>query len=207
VVFQGGCGVWALALPCGALHERAEAYQQGAQSLAFLDNIFSFINMRSFSSVWFWIVLALYWSSVSQSLLGAPHDLILRAKREIPQDTDDMERLVYIHVRRKLEMMRRTGHWLVAFAATLLTAISILAFSYRLEFAQALFVLLVPIALVWIFGLRLCFRIEREGLEGAKLARVMLKHRLWMQALGVVAIFITAVWGMLHVMSRSALGL
>jgi hypothetical protein len=175
--------------------------------LAFLDNIFSFINMRSFSSVWFWIVLALYWSAVSQSVLGAPFDVIIRARRDEAQDKDDLNRLVYIHVRRKLNMMRRVGPWLVGFGVTILTAICVLAFSYRVEFAQALFVLLLPITFVWLFGLRLCFRIEREGLEGTKLARVLLKHRFWMQALGVAAIFVTAVWGMLHVMSRSALGL
>ncbi|MCH8466147.1 MAG: component of SufBCD complex [Roseinatronobacter sp.] len=175
--------------------------------MAFLDNIFSFINMRSFSSVWFWIVLALYWSSVSQTVLGAPYDVILRAKRDMAQDKDDLDRLVYIHLRRRLEMMRRAGHWVVAFAATLLTAIFILAFSYRVEFAQALFVLIMPITLVRLAGLRMCFRIEREGLQGVRLARVLLKHRFWMQVLGVIAIFVTAVWGMLHVMSRSALGL
>jgi hypothetical protein len=175
--------------------------------LAFLDNIFNLINMRSFSSVWFWIVLALYWSSVSQAVLGAPYDVIIRARNGMAQDKEDLDRLVYIHLRRRLALMRRSGHWVLALVVMLLTAICVLAFSYRVEFAQALFVLLVPITLVRLAGLRLCFRIEREGIEGVTLARVLLKHRFWMQALGVLAIFITAVWGMLYVMSRSALGL
>lgn len=181
--------------------------RQGSNALAFLERLFSLIDMRSFSSVWFWIVVGLYWSVVSQSVLGASHDLILRAGRGSAQDQHDLHSLIGIHVRRRLLVMRRSGHWIVAFVTTILTLILLLAFAYRLEFAQALIVLLVPVTLVRLLELRLCFRIERESPDDTRLPRLLLQHRFWVQFMGVVAIFVTAVWGMLHVMSRSMLGL
>ena len=174
--------------------------------MAFFENMLRLIDMRSFASVWFWIVLALYWSSVSQTVLGAPYDLILRARKGGAQDQQDLSALVGIHVRRRLALMRRAGHWIVGFTMAMLTLVFMLAFLYWLEFAQALALLLLPMTLVRFFSLRLCFRIEREHPDGQRLARMLLRHRLWMQGLGMVAIFVTAVWGMLHVMSRSALG-
>lgn len=163
--------------------------------------------MRSFSSVWFWIVLALYWSSSTQIILGAPHDLILRARKgDDAQNIADLHALTGIHVRRLLGLMRRAGHWIVAFAAAVLTVITMLAVVYGLEFAQAVLVLVVPMTIVRLLTLRLAFRIERENMRDARLCRALLTHRLWVQLLGMVAIFAAAIWGMLQVMSQSVLG-
>ena len=201
--------VWLLcrvALQRMALHEEGLGAASRQRVLAFFENMLSLIDMRSFASVWFWIVMALYWSSVSQGVLSAPYDLIVRARKGDARDQADLLALVGIHVRRRLVLMRRAGHWIVGFTMAVLTLVSMLAFLYHLEFAQALFLLLLPMTLVRLFSLRLCFRIEREQPQGERLARLLLQHRLLMQALGVLSIFVAAVWGMLHVMSRSALG-
>lgn len=175
--------------------------------MAFLENILSLIDMRSFASVWFWIVLALYWSSVSQTILGAPYDLIVRAARRSEKDQPDLQALVSIYVRRRLELMRRAGHWIVGFTTAVLTLICVLAFAYQLEFAQAVFLLLVPMNIVRLLELRICVRIEREHPQGDRLGRILLRYRFWMQCIGGISIFVTALWGMLQVMSRSVLGL
>ncbi len=172
-----------------------------------IENIFSLINMRSFSSLWFWIVLAVYWSAVTRVTLGAPYDLILRARRGDEQSVTDLQDLVRIHVRRRLEFIRRAGHWALAFNAGLMTALLLMAFHYQVEFAQALFLLFVPMLIVRVMALRLAFRVERQGLEGAALCRAMLRHRFWVQFLGLVSIFVTALWGMLYVMSRPVLSM
>ena len=175
--------------------------------MPFADNIFSLIDMRSFSSVWFWIVLALYWSAATQVILGVPHDLIVRARKGTePQHLEDLHTLVGIHIRRKLTVMRRVGHWIVAFVAALLTLIFVLAFFYSLEFAQAVFLLLMPMTIVRLLGLRLALRVERENLRDARLCRALLTHRFWLQLLGMLSIFSAAIWGMLQVMTQSVLG-
>lgn len=177
--------------------------EQGA--LAILDSILRLIDMRSFSSVWFWIVVALFWSAVTQTILGASYDVIIRARKRGAQALTDLEALVDIHVRRSLTLMRRVGHWIVGFVAGSLALLFMLAFVYRLELAQAIFLLMLPLTIIRLMNLRLAFRVERENLHGDRLIRALLRHRLMIQFLGVVTIFATAVWGMLRVMSASVL--
>ena len=47
--------------------------------------IFELIDMRSFSSLWFWILLAVTWSTASHWVIGVPYDLIQRARRTGPE--------------------------------------------------------------------------------------------------------------------------
>ena len=44
--------------------------------------IFEVIDMRSFSNLWYWIMLAVIWSSTSHWVLGVPHDMFIRARRQ-----------------------------------------------------------------------------------------------------------------------------
>ena len=67
------------------------------------------IDLRSFSSVWYWIGLAVVWSSVSHWVLGVPYDLIMRARRNKGQDLEDMTDLVRINVRRMLNIAQSAG--------------------------------------------------------------------------------------------------
>ncbi len=172
----------------------------------FVESILRVIDMRSFSSVWFWIVVALFWSAVTQTMLGASYDVIVRARKSGGQALADMQALVEINVRRNLTVMRRIGHWIVGFIAASLAMLFMLAFVYRLELAQAIFLLLLPLTVIRLMNLRLAFRIEREHIQGDMLVRALLRHRLWIQFLGVITIFVTAVWGMLRVMTASVLG-
>ncbi|CUX83127.1 MAG: hypothetical protein HLUCCA05_11805 [Roseibaca calidilacus] len=175
--------------------------------MVILENIFELIDMRSFSSVWFWIILALAWSSVSQNVMGAPFDLIVKARRTGGQAAEDLNTLVGIFVRRRLVVVRRAGHWVLGFQVMVLTTVCIMAFGYAMEFAQAVFLLFLPLTLTQLLTLRLAFRIEHDRMRDARLQRALLRHRLWIQLVGLVAIFVTAVWGMLHVMTASVLGL
>lgn len=175
--------------------------------MALIEDIFNLINMRSFSSLWFWIVVAVYWSAATRTVLGAPHDMILRARKGDAESVEDMHALVGVYVRRKLRFTRQAGHWAVGFYAAMMTVILILAVRYRLELAQALLLLFVPMMFVRLLSLRLAFKIERMNLEARALSRALLTHRFWVQLIGIVSIFVTAVWGMMFVMSRSVLGL
>ena len=174
--------------------------------MSVLESILSLIDLRSFSSVWFWIVVALFWSAVTQTILGASYDVIIRARKSGGQSMDDLHMLVDIHVRRAIKLMTRVGHWIVAFVAASLSAVFVLAFGYGLELAQAVFLLMLPLTIIRLMGLRLAFRVDRQNLRGDQLIRALLRHRLWIQLLGVITIFVTAIWGMLLVMTASVLG-
>lgn len=161
--------------------------------------------MRSFSSAWFWIVLAIAWSSASQTVLGAPYDLIVKARRKGGEAAEDLNTIVGIFVRRRLTVVRRAGHWVLGFEAMVLSGVFIMAFGYAMEFAQALFLMFLPLTLTQFLAVRLAFRIEHDNMQDARLQRALLRHRLWVQVIGLIAIFVTAIWGMLHVMTASVL--
>ena len=65
-------------------------------------SLFELIDMRSFSNLWFWIALAVVWSSASHWVLGVPFDLVQRARRDQGQALTDLEDLTRINVNRVL---------------------------------------------------------------------------------------------------------
>lgn len=160
------------------------------------------IDMRSFSNLWYWIMLAVMWSSVSHWVLGVPFDAISRARRNGGKAQEDLETLVRINTDRILNIAGTGGAWLVGFLFFLISALGVLAVHYGVEFAQAVLFLLVPMALLSLLSLRSARLIGAGENSGDALHRRLLRHRISTQALGVVSIFVTSMFGMwvnLHV--------
>lgn len=158
--------------------------------------VFELIDLRSFSNLWFWIALAVLWSTTSHYVLGVPYDMIQRARRKGGQVSQDVHALVAINARRADMIGREAGVILVGGLGFLLSALIGLGFGYRVEFAQALSLLIAPGALVWYLRLRLARTILSQQLEGAALFKALMAHRFWMQFIGMIAISVTALWGM-----------
>ncbi len=154
------------------------------------------IDMRSFSNLWFWIALAVVWSTASHWVLGVPYDMVARARRHGGQAEVDLEDLVRINVNRLLFIGRVSGLWLLGFACFFLTGLLILGWFYNVEFAQALFLLGFPMSIVGALNLSTARLIEQEAATGEHLRRRMTRHRIYVQAIGMVSIFVTALWGM-----------
>jgi hypothetical protein len=158
--------------------------------------VFDVIDLRSFSNLWYWIALAVLWSSASHWVLGVPWDIITRAHRHGGQAEADMQLLVGVNVRRLLYIARTAGLWLVGIVAFLLTALGLSGFWYGVEFAQAVFLLAAPMTVVGALSLRTAARIEAEAPDAEALWHRLVRHRLAVQGIGIVAIFATAMWGM-----------
>ena len=170
-----------------------------------LDTVFEVIDMRSFSNLWYWIALAVLWSSTSHWVLGVPHDMIQRARREGGQAQQDLEDMVRINAGRLLWMVNNGALVLVALGCFWLTGLAILAFWYDLEFAQAVFFLAFPMVFVVVLSVRACKRIMAGENTGEALYRRMIVHRRWTQSIGMMAIFVTAMYGMWQNVSASIL--
>lgn len=162
----------------------------------FTRTLFDVIDMRSFSNLWFWIVVAVAWSSASYFVLGVPYDMIQRARRLGGQHRTDLEDMVRISVNRILYVTRTAGLWLLGFVAFALTALLVLAFWYWVEFAQAVVLIALPMSLVGAMSVARARAIEAQAPEGEALVRVLLRHRLWTQVIGMIALFVTAMFGM-----------
>lgn len=151
--------------------------------------------MRSFSNMWFWIVLAVLWSSTSYWVLGVPFDMIQQARREGGEVQRDLEELVRINTSRLLMMVDRSGVIGVALLCFWGTGVALLGFYYDVEFAQALFLLLGPLTLVVWQSIRASRRIAAGGMDAEALHRALIRHRRVTQVIGMLSISVTALYG------------
>lgn len=158
--------------------------------------VFELIDMRSFSNLWYWIALAVLWSSASHWVLGVPFDMVTRARRKGGQAVEDLDLMVTINVNRLLYISETAGVGLIGTSAFMLSTLAVLAFYYNVEFAQALIFLLAPMTLVFQLSLRTARRIRAEGVAGPALWRRLMQHRMVVQGIGVVSIFVTSLYGM-----------
>lgn len=158
--------------------------------------VFDLIDFRSFSNLWFWIALAVLWSTTSHWVIGVPFDMVVRARKIGGETAQDLHDLVGINTRRLLFIARVSGLWLIGIAAFVFTVLIVLGFFYHVEIAQAVFLLLAPMAIVGLLSLSTAQDITKMQLEGEDLYRRLSRHRMVVQAIGMVSIFITSLWGM-----------
>ncbi|SHG25141.1 component of SufBCD complex [Cognatishimia maritima] len=158
--------------------------------------IYELIDFRSFSNLWFWIMLAAIWSTAAHWVLGVPYDLVLRARRKGGRHEEDFEDLVRINVGRILFISRTSGLWMTSFGCFCLSVAAVLGFYYNYEFAQAVFLIIFPLAFVWLITLSTARYIEANESVGEDLYRRVARHRVYVQLIGVLAIFVTSLWGM-----------
>ena len=166
-------------------------------ALNWYQTLFDLIDMRSFSNLWYWIALGR--DLVFGQPLGAGcalrHD-VSRARRDGGQAQDDVETLVRINVDRMLHASRNHGAVLIGFLCFLTTVLGLLGFWYGVEFAQAVLLLFVPLIMLAYLSLRSAVKIEAGEGRGEALFRRLGWHRLSVQFLGMVSIFVTSLFGM-----------
>lgn len=160
------------------------------------EQIYELLDLRSFSNLWYWLALAVVWSSSSHFVMGVPYDMVLRARRAGGEAAQDVDALAAIQARRIVSAVERAGVWLAGVIAFWLTFLGVLGFWYGIEFTQAVFLIVAPLVPVAWLTVRVARRIAAEGLAGEALWRRIGWTRRAIQAIGCVALFVTAVWGM-----------
>ena len=172
--------------------------------LHFLKLVTEAIDIRSFSNLWFWIALAALWSTASHWVVGVPFDLVRRAARGDAIALRDMHALADIQSRRILFIAQEAGLVTTALSCFALTMLSLLGLVYGVEFAQALLSLFLPMAIVGWMTLRAARRVA--GLDAEGVGNLLWRTRRWIQAVGIVAIFVTSMWGMWVNLNANVLG-
>ena len=169
-------------------------------------SVIEVIDLRSFTSIWYWIVVAVVWSTTAHWTLGVPYDAVTRARRaEGGPAQEDLEMLVRINCNRLLHIMDVSGPWVVGLAFFLLSILALLGFWYEVEIGQALFLILAPLTLVALLSVRSARAIRAAGLAGQELRLRIARLRILNQVIGLVSIFITAFWGMWHNLNATVL--
>ena len=176
--------------------EQGPDWRQRGARVNWTGSLFEVIDPRSFSNLWFWIALAVMWSTARHRVLGVPFDMVIRARKHGGEAGEDLAALTAINVRRMMHISRVSGLWLVGLIAFLLTLLGLLGFVYGIEFAQAGFCLALPLTLVGAMSLRAAAGIEAAGYAPSDLTRRLGRHRMAIQFIGMISIFVTALWGM-----------
>ncbi|MCV6586023.1 MAG: component of SufBCD complex [Marinibacterium sp.] len=160
------------------------------------------IEFQAFSSVWFWILLALFWTSAGSRVLGIPFDMINRARRDGAMALTEVEHLAHIFAARILRAGDLWALVLLGLAFFVLTVSVLLGFVYGFELAQAVAMFTLPGMILGVMTQRLAYRVYEGEILGDELLRVLTRHRLRVQALGMAFLFVSALWGMYWVLSR-----
>ncbi|MFP7570508.1 component of SufBCD complex [Marivita sp. S2033] len=168
--------------------------------------VFEMIDMRSFSNLWFWIALAVVWSSASHWVLGVPYDMIARAQRRGGQAAEDLLELLRINTGRILYIADEAGIWIVAGGTFFLTGFFTLGWFYGIEIAQALFLLGFPMSIVGLLSFRAAHALHTRDHDLAAVYKRLAWHRLFVRIIGMISIFVTAMWGMYQNLNIGVLG-
>ncbi|MDJ0993947.1 MAG: component of SufBCD complex [Dinoroseobacter sp.] len=164
------------------------------------------IDMRSFSSMWFWITLAVFWSAMSHYAIGVPYEMVQRAFRRNEEGLwRDLETLARINAERLLVIGSSAGVFVAAMAGFLLTTLFVLGFGYGVEFCQAAFMIAFPFSLVGLLSQRTARLILELQPKGPELGRGLRRHRVYVQIIGLISILVTAFWGVFKVLSTGVL--
>jgi hypothetical protein len=154
------------------------------------------IEFRSFSSIWYWIVLVAVWSAATHWVLGVPQDVIARARRQGGQAEAEFRVMLRIGIRRRMWVQAPFGPWLLGAACFGMTVLVLLGFAYKVEFAQGSVLILAPMALVFALGQRLARQIAALHEDSPEVHPALARHRALVQAIGGLSVFVTTLWGM-----------
>lgn len=160
--------------------------------------IATLVDVRSFASLWYWLMLAVLWSVMAHWVMGVPFDMVWRARKGGPEAMADLETMVRISIARHTVFRGTSGAIILGVVACVLTMLALLGFFYRIEVCQAVFLLLFPLIFVIWLRMALIGRVTGQGLTGDALCRRLSLHRIAVQAIGIVAIVATSLWGTLQ---------
>lgn len=170
------------------------------------------LDTRSFSSVWYWLILTVTWTWVSRGALGIPPELVrsLHRRRAEPVGTEDSAALRLLDwvslVAPRWQLMQDDGVVLLAVSSFVLSMLAGLGFLYGLELAQAMLLLVAPLMLLGWLRIRLAARLRVTLAEAeagrlsvdeaaAQMARRITGHMRATLVLSGIAVGTAAIWG------------
>jgi hypothetical protein len=152
-------------------------------------------DLRSFSSLWFWLALAAVWTLASHRVMGVSSDMIRHARKYGGPAQADVEALVQIKAARLDRIFDESGVVIVGIVFFLLSSLAVLGFYFGVEIAQALSLILFPLTYVGLLGLGLARQVQADNITGVSLIRLLRWHRVKVQLIGLFSIFSTTMWG------------
>ncbi len=166
---------------------RARPARPGASGWA----VFQIFVASGFQSVWYWVLHVVVWTLACYRTLGVPHDMLLRARR-LPEVEGRVDLLAGLAAVRIGGIHDALGVPLAAVAGFVLATVFALGFLSGIETAQAIFVLILPLAVISYSKLRLALAVRRRGMAGPELVLALARRRLVHQFIAIAAMLAAA---------------
>ncbi len=170
-----------------------------------LDIILDLIDARSFSSLWYWIILAAFWGISGHWVLGVPISLLAYARRHGGDAVNELDHMAHLQSRATLRGAQSVGPGLVGAVSFLASLLIVLGLVMGLELAQALLLLVLPLPALAALRIRAARQIHGQHITGEDLIEYLYMLRMRNQLVGIAAIAVTVLWGMVHNMMTLAI--
>lgn len=180
------------------------------------DGFIGLLDSRSFGTIWYWLVFAWFWWRTGLHVIGVPFDVVAKAHRAFTTKSEDRQEILILLDWLSLTVSRwqigsGLGAIFLGICCFVLTSLGFLGFLYDLEMAQALILLLLPLAVVLWLRLRLARKLlwliqdaqsaARPAIDvGGEAARKMVWHRRIVSLIAIIAAMLAGAWGMLWVL-------
>lgn len=169
------------------------------------DLVRDFLDTATFSSVWYWIFLALAWSSRTHWTIGVPFDAVVRAERKGGRWEEDLDAIAHAMSARFALFMGKGGPWIIGVATFLITGLIATSWMTFNELVMGISAFAVPMLIAEIGDVRLALRIHATGLRGYDLRRALVWRRFLNQVTGVLSLGVAAALATLHVLIEHGL--
>lgn len=160
--------------------------------------ILELIDLKSFSSIWYWLVVGTLWARAINAPMTVPLDILRAAAGGDANASHDVVRICAMQKRRRAALTKLLGPMQTALWAFFLTVLLISGWGYGAEFAQAVFLIAAPMSLVSNMTARYARRLPMEESQSEERHKSLFRLKNRIQITGLASVFVSAIWGMLH---------
>ena len=153
-----------------------------------------YIHFTSFTSIWFWFFLGVFWYFECNSIFGVQYSAWYEAKNN-NEELSELSKVTRFLASRFVKKYQLTKHWisilLIAFLSSFWASTAII---YGSEFLQALFFVFLPIPTLSLIRFNLANKLLGQNLSPSELFLQIRLHRRNSQLLAVFTLSIIFCW-------------
>ena len=156
--------------------------------------ILEYIDFTSFTSMWFWLFLSIFWYFECNSIFGVPYSAWYEAKNN-EEELSELCKITRFLASRFVKKYQLTKHWVSILLFTFLSSFwASTAIIHGSEFLQALFFVFLPVLTIVYFRFNLADKLLSQNLSPSELFLQIRFHRRNSQLLGLFTLSIIFCW-------------
>ncbi|MCY4288861.1 MAG: hypothetical protein OXC63_09740 [Aestuariivita sp.] len=149
-----------------------------------------FADGKSFASIWFWLTLGVTWFVVIRHPFSISNELIFQARHFGASARMSVEVLAEMRAKKLLTC----NLWKVASFGFSGSIVFVFGWVYQIEFAQALFLWIVPVMCVGCVSLYTAYEVQSRAQKGEALLDALERHRLIVNFIGISTLGFIVYW-------------